>query len=259
MIKLQNDKNVGKVVYIVEGNKTEIELLSHIFTSILDYTLIQKTRVDLDPIIKYESKVNHFSKIYLINTKNSNLSSISDLSGREYLDNVYKQLFETFHIDLSDAATYYIFDRDPGSNRPQECKSLMDLLKSSRDNGEEANGLLLLSYPAIEAYLISGSNQIEIEKCSSAKQLKEVVRGDEYKISGFKEENIVSACAVMLNSIKDIAGRRLREKDLDDFRELSLTIFQKEQNLWMQEHIFCILSLLSVSFLDLGILIEETT
>ena len=85
------------------------------------------------------------------------------------------------------------------------------------------------------------------------------MRGDEYKISGFKEENIVSACAVMLNSIKDIAGRRLREKDLDDFRELSLTIFQKEQNLWMQEHIFCILSLLSVSFLDLGILIEETT
>lgn len=62
----------------------------------------------------------------------------------------------------------------------------------------------------------------------------------------------------MLTSIKSIAGRDLEEKDLDNFAELNKLIFDKEEDYLTQKELYRILSLLSISFMDLGLITIET-
>jgi len=38
-IELHKDKNIGKVLFIVEGSRTEPYIMTKLFTSILDYQL----------------------------------------------------------------------------------------------------------------------------------------------------------------------------------------------------------------------------
>ena len=80
---LDKGKNIGKVVYIVEGQRKELTLLSHIFTKVLDYTTVVVPR-NQDAIIKYESKVNPNSKVFLVSAENSNISFISNETGAAY-------------------------------------------------------------------------------------------------------------------------------------------------------------------------------
>ena len=43
-IELHKDKNIGKVLFIVEGSRTEPYIMTKLFTSILDYQLETKLR-----------------------------------------------------------------------------------------------------------------------------------------------------------------------------------------------------------------------
>lgn len=74
-VRLNKDKNIGKVVYIVEGARRELTLLSHIFTKILDYSVVIAPRNDL-PYLKYESKKNKQSRVFLISSYESNIAFI---------------------------------------------------------------------------------------------------------------------------------------------------------------------------------------
>jgi len=58
---------------------------------------------------------------------------------------------------VNNAAIYYLFDRDPESNTDDRLiAGLIDKLKNSRENKDNMRGgMLILSYPAIEAYEIS--------------------------------------------------------------------------------------------------------
>lgn len=66
-------------------------------------------------------------------------------------------MFINYDFDIDDAAIYYLFDRDPESNvNPDLIKSLIAMLTNSRDNENYMRGgMLILSYPSIEAYEIS--------------------------------------------------------------------------------------------------------
>ena len=73
-IELHKDKNIGKVLFIVEGSRTEPYIMTKLFTSILDYQL--ETKLREKGYKQYNSKVNPDSKIFVINAQQSNIRFI---------------------------------------------------------------------------------------------------------------------------------------------------------------------------------------
>ncbi len=68
-IRLNKDKSIGKVLFIVEGSKTEPYLLHRIFCDILNYqmeTLLRNQRYQV-----YNSDANPTSKVFVINAEES--------------------------------------------------------------------------------------------------------------------------------------------------------------------------------------------
>ena len=210
---LDKGKTIGKVVYIVEGQRKELTLLSHIFTKVLDYTTVVVPR-NQDAIIKYESKVNPNSKVFLVSAENSNISFISNETGAAYLDRVFVSLYHQYGLDITNAATYYVFDRDAKSNTKERYE---ELIGTSRDNETESNGLLLVSYPSIEAYQNTCIDDTRNEYISDPKTLKVKVSEGKYQYDKLQAMQIERACVNMLYTILDMTKKPLVESDLDDF------------------------------------------
>ena len=89
---LNKNKSIGKVIYIVEGGKKEFTLLSHIFTEVLNYSVIHAKRQE-GIYEKYVNTENPDSQVYLINSETSNIGSLKSVSGKAYLDSVFNDLY----------------------------------------------------------------------------------------------------------------------------------------------------------------------
>lgn len=151
---LQKNKSIGHVLFIVEGGKHEFSVLKQVFVKILDYQMISKKRSKAK-YDYFQSKKNSHNVVAVINTETSNIKSIKDENG--FLDNIYEELIQKYNFDLKNSAIYYLFDRDVLSNTDTELiKELLNMLQNSRENENYLlGGLLLLSYPSIEAFDIS--------------------------------------------------------------------------------------------------------
>lgn len=103
-MRINKDKSIGRVLFIVEGGKTEFTLLRRIFCNVLGYEYFEKRR---DKANFFRSRNISTSKIAVINTEESNISDICDENC--YLDSV----FETSETQCQSTAC--------GSNR-QGCK-----------------------------------------------------------------------------------------------------------------------------------------
>lgn len=251
-ICLNKDKSIGKVVFIVEGDKKEHSLLNHIFVNILDYSLVDVRR-NKYPVSKYISESNSSSRVFVISSENSNILS-AGLDGKEYLDRVFNTLYTDYSLDITNAAVYYIFDRDNESNMYSITEQLTKILKNSRDNETESNGLLLLSYPCIEAFIKSSIDDYIAEKIDSPKSLKSAVNDAKYQYRKIDASSIIKACNNMLLGIYDMCGYDLNTKDLDNFAHIGCTLLDKENQLYLDQKQYWLLSLLSIAFIDLGIL-----
>jgi len=252
MLKLNYNKNIGQVIYIVEGEKTEVELLQHIFTKILNYNYTTITRGQ-NSLERYQSKTNPNSRIFVINTLNPQISSIK--SGKEYLDMLFKTIHNQYNLDVTRAAVYYIFDRDPKSNPSNIVCELIGDLKNSRDNDDEMGGLLLISYPAIEAYLfecfINNCYSFPITNAKIAK--RQVIKFD-CKTEKLTAENLLSAAKEMLKSIFHLSSNQFRIEEIDNFAARNKEIFDYQEDNLLSVDRYILLSLLSISFIDLGII-----
>lgn len=111
-MKINKDKHIGRVLFIVEGSKSEFNLMRKIFCNILKYEYIEKRRNRPDT---FKSKNDSHSTIAVVNTQDSNIKDITDHS--EYLDAVFELLQNEFHFPVDKSAIYYVFDRDPESNK----------------------------------------------------------------------------------------------------------------------------------------------
>ena len=111
-IELHKDKKIGRVLFIVEGSKTEPYLLTKLFTGILDYQL--ETNLRKKGYKRYNKKGDPDSKIFVINAQESNIRFIEKDDG--YLNNLFKELIEEYDFDIDNAAIFYIYDRDDRSN-----------------------------------------------------------------------------------------------------------------------------------------------
>ena len=249
-VKINKDKSIGKVLYIVEGGSTEFFILSKIFNKILDYQFERITRTL--PYKKFNSKVNPTSKVFVINTETSNIKTIS--KDNEFLDNLFTELIESYDFDVNDAAIYYLFDRDPKSNTDIEFISYMlKILKNARDNDDyDKQGLLLLSYPSIESFTLSNFRNNSFDyTASTGDELKDILDNERINQSRISTKTLSFATNELLKSLERVG---LLEFDIDNFGETNIKLFEHQENIYYSNGCYRALSLLCISLIDLGII-----
>ncbi len=167
-------------------------------------------------------------------------------------------MIQNYDFDVNNAAIYYLFDRDPKSNINMELiTNLIHTLTNAFENENYTRGgMLILSYPSIEAYEVSNFENKSYKLCMKlGAQVKEYINDNVRRISMNKinEDSIVHA-GLELKGYMDEAGIDL---DLDNFSNMNEKIFQNEETHLMKNDTFRLLSMMSCALMDLGILRES--
>lgn len=254
-MRINKDKSIGRVLFIVEGGKTEFTLLRRIFCNVLGYEYIEKRR---DKANFFRSRNISTSKIAVINTEASNISDICDENC--YLDSVFETLISEYDFPVDKAAIYYIFDRDPKSNVDVPLiKKLISQLKNAYENEDGLRGgLLLLSYPCIESYVVANFiDDTHLIEFAIGEEAKAFVAGKNTEIQYNKitEDTVKKAASEMM---KYIEAEQITF-DIDDMGHTNSEVFEKQETRYSKNSTYKLVSLLSVALIDLGIIeIEDT-
>lgn len=248
-IRLNKEKSIGKVLYIVEGGRTEPYLLHRIFCNILDYQL--ETILRDKGYRKYNSKENATSQVFVINAEESNIKFID--RDNEFLDKLFVELIENYDFGIDNAAIYYIFDRDNQSNTDAEfVRNLLTVLVNSRDNVYVRQGMLLLSYPSVEAFTFSNFVDNSYRKgFPTGDVLKRYLHECKINQSRIDENTVQHAVQELLVALKKM---EIAELDVDAFGETNLKIFENEEAQYEKTNLYNALSLLCISLIDLGVI-----
>lgn len=249
-ININKGKSIGRVLYIVEGSKTEPLLLDHIFGKLFGYQI--ETSLRGKSYRKYRPKDNPFSRVFVINSEQSNIGYIDDPN--DYLDALFTELITEYDFDVDNAAIYYLFDRDDKSNVDMEfIKELISKLINSRSNpGNERQGMLLLSYPSIESFTLSNFKKSSINiEFDTGKHLKQYLDANKINHSRIDEKTLKSAVNELIDALQLINECKY---DLDDISECSNSVFDYEESYKQQNNVYRALSLLTISLLDLGLI-----
>ena len=258
-MKINKDKRIGNVLFIVEGSKTEFIILRKIFCNLLNYTYIEKRRNKLHSFYK-ENDI--YSKIAVINTRESNISDIT--LGQEYLDDVFKYLIEECNFPVDDCAIYYLFDRAPKSNTDSDL--ILNYIRELRNPYENENlkaGQLLLSYPAFESFFISCFIDNSYNLNESLTEDKKIHIGNELKtyIGTIKEiqTNKINDHSLM-HATNEFIQFLIDNKinfDIDNFSNASEQIFMLQEEMFANKQYYALFSMLTLAFLQLGIVEAE--
>ncbi len=254
-LKINFKKNIGSVLIVVEGASYEFELLKQIFRNVLHYNYIEKSRnqKNFKNYDEFVMKGNENSRVIVINSKNSNLASIK--KDENYLNEIYKNLYLEYGIDAKNINIYFIWDRDKESNPKNITKDLLKQLGNSMENKNgEMNGLLLLSYPCIEAFTISNFDKQTI--FLKEKKLKKYVKDNCYMLNRINRYTLLNA-TIMMN--KGLLECGIRKYDLDDFSKTSLKVFDAQESFFESKKYYNLLSLISIMLLDLNIITERNS
>lgn len=183
MIEINDKKSIGRVLFIVEGSKTEFAILRKIFCDILKYEYIEKRRNRPDT---FKSKNNSTSKVAVINTEESNINYITD--SEEYLDVLFEMLRKKYDFPVDNAAIYYLFDRDPKSNTDVErIKTYIGENKNIQFN-KFSKSIVLNAADEFLKYLFNEKLNYDLDDFSPtskeifSRQEKEYLSGNGYKL-----------------------------------------------------------------------------
>lgn len=247
-MRINQDQSVGRVLFIVEGSRYEFNLLKRIFVNIFHYEYIQNRRNGMD---RYISGKDRFSRVAVINTRESNIRDISE--NTEYLDDIFRLLLEKYDYPVDQSAVYYVFDRDPASNtRPDLIRSYIDMLKDPYENEEFNNaGLLLLSYPSIESFTISCFQDTDPLRVNYGKDVKTYIsRNPAIQLNNIDGAALEHAASYFIRFLRDCT----QEIDIDHFSPVSRKIFDDQEIEYMAGRGFRLFSMLALAFLQLGII-----
>lgn len=190
-MKLNKNRHIGRVLFIVEGSRTEFSILRQIFCNLLGYSYIEKRR---NRPTYFANTNDRFSKVGVINTHESNIRDISE--NEAYLDEVFDVLREQYQFPVDQSAIYYLFDRDPKSNKDSALIEKYILsLANPYDNDDYKAGQLLLSYPSIESYIISNfRDTANTPRFSLGKDAKaHIGRNTDIQVNRISEETLINA------------------------------------------------------------------
>lgn len=255
ILKINPDAKIGTVIYIVEGQSTEFILLRTIYGKILNYDYIEQRRGK--PARFIDNSCPH-NRVFVINTSESNISDISDV---DFLDKICEYMINEYGMDLDNSAKFYIFDRDKKSNTNKELIEyyLKVLAEPYGDDTEyEKGGLLLLSYPAIESFILSNFIEDTYEMhFKLGKQMKTFIGEPQNKciqINKITAETLEFAALEFLKYLDSVDT----EFDLENLSDANAVIFEEEEKLYEKEAVYAAVSQLILSLLYLGIIkIEE--
>lgn len=247
LMKLNKDKRIGRVLFIVEGSHYEFVLLKRIFCNIFGFSYIEKRRNKAD---YYVRENDPYSRIAVINTQESNIKDITD--NETYLENIYAILVEDYKFPVDQSAVYYLFDRDPDSNTDIErIQSYIVELKNPYENENFKAGQLLLSYPSLESYTVScfkdNSDSITFKLGSELKSF--IGTNTDIQMNKIDESKIEHATL----EFKKFLENENITLNIDDFSGASSEIFEKEEA-WLESGGLKLFSMLTLAFLQLGII-----
>ena len=249
-MKINRNKRIGRVLFIVEGSRTEFALLRRIFCNLFGYSYIEKRRNRPDFFV---STQDPYSQVAVINTKESNICYISE--SEDFLDEIMDALRDRYHFPVDQSAIYYLFDRDPKSNQ-EVCRiqHYVDTLVDPYDNPNHYKaGQLLLSYPSIESYIISnfidGSAAIRFSLGSEARAY--IGQHPEIQLNKITEKTLIHAAEEFL---KYLDNEKIEDWDVDHFGPASAQIFTKQEMQYLSEDGFCLFSMLTLAFLQMGLI-----
>lgn len=248
MIEFHDDKSIGRVLFIVEGSRTEFVILRKIFCDILKYEYVEKRRNQPDTFV---SRNNSHSKVAVINTEESNITDITD--SEAYLDRLFEMLNDQYDFPVDQSAIYYLFDRDPKSNTNKDkILNYIDTLRDPYDNGITKAGMLLLSYPSVEAYIVSEfvTDTYAIRK-NLGSEVKAFIGENTYiQTNKMSKETIIHATEEFIAYLEN----EKYDWDMDEFADISRSIFENQEQDYMVGKGYQLFSMLTLAFLQLGII-----
>ncbi len=251
-LQIVKNKRLGRVIFVVEGSKTEIMLLKVIFMNILGYSYVSHNRSNVD--FKFIDPKDKNSIVYVFNSRNSNINSISDTEAIS--EDVTRYIQEKYESDfaIEYAAVYYLFDRDFKSNKEDVVLELIKKYGNSRDilDNYGRQGLLLLSYPSIEAYFLEClQNNYERFHFALGKDLKPFIEKRKKNAYKLTEKSLIIG---FRNSVKMAQRMKVFNLDLDNFSECNKTIFRSQEKQLAKRGAYHLFSCLSFALYDLGII-----
>lgn len=272
--KIDKTRNIGNVIFVVEGGRpetggTELRLLKKVFADILGYE-VQELRRGSEEFIGHGQNPNY--RVFALNLPKNQLTQLTE----DALDELFCRLKEEFHIKPENCPIFYLYDRDVLSYKRNELRGKYVKKYTDpygTDTGEQ--GQLLLSYPAIESYLLSCikdntvemafklgtdakatlTNEICTEDCTEKKDIHlktvDLVFSNEME----KMENrLIHSINEMDNGLRKLG---VQSYNLDDLAPTLLEVYDCQQQKYMEEDVFFMLSLVGMALLELGVIIEE--
>lgn len=254
-LELNKTKSIGTVVIIVEGEQEEFKLLKHIFTTILNYgyRYIKRNGVIHDEYTSPDKK----NVVIVANTSNSNIDSV--INDEEYKNKLKKLLWEDYHKNLKNTPVYIVWDRDKYYEDDEiykkKYKEAINTFYSAYDNEYEMNGLLILSYPCVESYIISNFKRKSYEDFFiSSKQCKHKLNEMKLDLSDITKKSLLLAAENMHRGMQEFG---IMEYDPSNLKTVNTNIFRKEEEIYKDNKTIKALSLLSILLIDLQIIIEK--
>lgn len=228
-MKICFNKNIGTVIYFVEGAGTEFNLLKIIFGKLLHYDYIEKRRNS--PAKFINNQCGH-SRVYVINTKESNIKDISETA---YLDKICEYLINTYGLDMDNAAKFYLFDRDNQSNTDvKRIEWYLSML--TEPYGDDTHEYTFKLGKDIKSCIGLPENQKEIQ------------------FNKITDKTLLHA----ENEFMKYLGYIGAEFNLDRLSELNEAVFKEEETYFAANQKYRAFSTLILSLLYLGILEESS-
>ena len=246
-MKLNPNRRIGKVLYLVEGDVDEVIILERIFSRLLNYSVVtyDKRFDNVTCLVKPNDK---YSKVFIVPMKYSAVSKIE--SSADYIEYVYQRL-KSFGLEKEECARYLLFDRDEGSNTHDMLKHLFSVFKNSLDNELEINGLLLLSYPCVQSFYCECFN--DHTRLSSSHLMKSYT--NKYDINDVDENKLLNGAESMMKMILSIINQPSFDvNNLDNMQAVNTDILINQDDMFSIKHLYNTLSLLFISLIDLGII-----
>ncbi len=257
---INTSKNIGKVIYIVEGEGAEFDIIYKLFTKLLGYNLIQKRR-SKDKVRCFVSKDNSNSIVYVINSINSNIKSIISnptISLEEYYNSTFDLINRSisnydYKVDAFNSRKYFLFDGDRPEDM-QQCKDIIIKLfekfnnsfGTDDDSDFEMGGMLLVSYPCIEILLMSLFTQNDYNKDFGP--IKDYCSKNGYATNKIKNFSCINSLVdKFINQLNSID---INSIDIDDISIFNKKILKYEES---NDYNFFI-SMFCLSLIDLGII-----
>lgn len=251
-LKINKNKTIGKVIIVVEGQSEEFKLLKHIFVNVLNYNYISIRRGKKE-IERFISRENDNCTIIIVNTSSSSIKTI--MEDTNYKDKLYELVKKEYNESLKNIPVYIIWDRDNLSNTKKDILKNINTFSSALDNEYDMNGLLLLSYPCVEAYELSNfDNQLWKKTFENSLSAKTKMKSIIPSIHDINEKTLLRAVA---NMNKTLNMYRVTQYDPSYFKDINLKVFSFEEKKYHLEKLYDALSLISIMFLDLGIIVEK--